>query len=854
MIFRIWILFTVCAALFFGAHTGHAGNESIDVVLVMDSSGSMKKTDPLSLRIPAAKLFVSLLKEQDRAGVVSFSDTAYPIIHLTPVNSAENKDLLFDAAEKITSDGLYTNLHDALSKGFDALSQDNKAERARIIVLMSDGMMDVGDPHKDTELVNTIRDELSVLLEENGIKVFTIAFTRQSDTLMLKKISKRTGGFYNLALKDNDFHLIFTSIFESLKSPEMLPISNNGFLVDGSVEEVTIVATKNEPDTTIMLNSPDGDAYSSTSRINAIEWFVSNKFDMITVTEPGKGKWEILFSTGKNNKAYIITNLKLMSNFNTLYSTFGEPMDVKTWLEKDGSTLTEQEILAKIELYIELTDPEGKTTRLKPFSIGDGTYSRRVAPFTPGNYRMRIVAQSKTFQREKIFVFNIANSQESKEDVKAAWSKKMKQEQNTIKEEPRVEEKTAEISWTSVLTKLALINLLLGTIIFLYIKRKNLNNINMSTLRKLRTVQLRKGPKEEESGNAEELNGQDNNIAAPGEEHKEIDAGETDEAVQNKEAASDTVEEPPDERQVAEDTGTDEREQKEEFNQAGTIAEQNPDNQSKHEVKLDDIDNGEDIGTADDLNNKTDIMQAENKADSAEPFIETLEQSTESKSKTEIEPENKQEEDKKEIESVPGNKEDTEIADVATIENNQGPAKKGTETYEKAKEQQDNNKDEVLSQEALDSILAGAQDAGTAEEEPVETQAADIEDEGLNVDELWAEAFKETEGSTADAGENKAEQETTQQAPEKMIEKPEAEPKNQEEAQAASITDEELNVDELWAEAFKEAEAEQAIPQASSDDTKSDNNVAPAAQHQKDKKAVPDNALENIGEDANDKN
>jgi len=58
----------------------------IDVILVMDSSGSMKKTDPMTLRIPAARLFLSLLGKHDRAGVVSFSDKGYPLMQLMKID------------------------------------------------------------------------------------------------------------------------------------------------------------------------------------------------------------------------------------------------------------------------------------------------------------------------------------------------------------------------------------------------------------------------------------------------------------------------------------------------------------------------------------------------------------------------------------------------------------------------------------------------------------------------------------------------------------------------------------------------------------------------------------------------
>ena len=68
-----------------------AKSTGIDAVLVLDSSGSMKHTDPLNLRLPAAKLFIALLGDKDRAGVISFSDQGYPILGLTP--QADDEEL-----------------------------------------------------------------------------------------------------------------------------------------------------------------------------------------------------------------------------------------------------------------------------------------------------------------------------------------------------------------------------------------------------------------------------------------------------------------------------------------------------------------------------------------------------------------------------------------------------------------------------------------------------------------------------------------------------------------------------------------------------------------------------------------
>ncbi|MFV1952005.1 MAG: VWA domain-containing protein [Nitrospinota bacterium] len=458
----------------------------IDVVLVMDSSGSMKKTDPLTLRIPAAKLFISLLDKNDRTGVISFRDKGYPIIYLTHVDSEINKDRLLKATDMISSKGLYTNLYDAFTKGLEVLSKDKRPGRAQIIILMSDGMMDVGNPDEDRILVDRLKNELIEILKDNDVKVYTIAFTELSDRQLLEEISKKTGGFYNLALTDKDFHLIFTSIFESLKAPEMLPLDENKFFVDKSIEEVIIVATKGSPDTRIYLGSPDGKKYSSKERSNDIRWFVSYNFDMITIKKPVEGRWEILFSAGRDNKAYIITNLKLLTNLVQLYPPLSKPIDIKVWLEKDGSILKEREILERFDIYIEVSRPDGETIKLALFNKGEkgeGIFTSQLVPDKPGSYRLRIVAKGKTFERERGFVFHVINPvKEKQEGIKTPQSEK--KTETPLGQNSAIDEKTDELLWKTALIKLILINLIFCIIIFAYLKRRNLRGLIQSLIKR----------------------------------------------------------------------------------------------------------------------------------------------------------------------------------------------------------------------------------------------------------------------------------------------------------------------------------------------------------------------------------
>lgn len=465
----------IAAVLFLLPHCASSQNAgNIDVVLVIDSSGSMQKTDPLSLRVPAAKLFISLLDKDDRAGIVSFSDRGYLLSDLLSVGSEENREKLFAAADRISADGLYTNLYEALNSGYTMLSSHKETDREKILILLSDGIMDVGSLDQDKILLDSITGSLTETLKKQAIRVYTIAFTEASDRKLLERISKRTNGFYNTALADKDLHGVFTSIFESLKSPEMVPVKGNSFVIDSSIEELTIVATKSDPDTEIQIISPSGESYSSSGKYSGIGWFVSENFDMITILKPLEGKWEILFSTGENNKAYVITDLKLQTDFDKMYAIFGEQMDVRIWLEREGARITEQQILDKIKVYIELTGPDGTSSKLEAFQKGDGIFLRSITPFTAGTYKMKFVAEGMTFSRAKSFAFNAANLEESKKDLMEQREEKKKQQEAEppISHEEGQEEH--EVSFITLFVQFIVMNIVLAMIVLGYFRRERL--------------------------------------------------------------------------------------------------------------------------------------------------------------------------------------------------------------------------------------------------------------------------------------------------------------------------------------------------------------------------------------------
>ena len=386
----------------------------LDAVLLMDSSGSMHKNDPKKLRVPAAKLFMSLLGKEDRVGLVSFSDAGYPVLHLTHLDG-DMQDKALAATDRVSSKGIYTNLYAALLKGREMLEKEGDPDREKIMILMSDGRMDVGDDFEDHKLSKQVAGEVIDQLKADKIKVYTIAFTEASDMELLGKVADDTGALSRLARTDRDLHEVFSTIFESAKAPDMLPMEGGEFVVDSSIEEVTIVASKERSDVRIYLESPSGKQVSSDDAGDSLKWFVSDYFDMITVRNPEQGRWKLLFSAG-NNRAYIVTNLSMGTNLKGGEVDTGTQTDIESWLEKDGKLLNTEAMLTNTRFFIEITEPDGAVSDAFPMldqgdfgdrQAADGIYSNMLTFSKPGEHKLKVIARSETFERSKAAYFHV---------------------------------------------------------------------------------------------------------------------------------------------------------------------------------------------------------------------------------------------------------------------------------------------------------------------------------------------------------------------------------------------------------------------------------------------------------------
>jgi len=461
----------------------------LDTVVIMDSSGSMKQTDPKQLRKPAAKLFISLLDKDDRLSVVSFSSQAWPITYLTKLETDKQLKQALRATDKISHKGMYTNIHSAIKKGIEFLKESDQINREPIIILMSDGQMDVGNKEKSAQLREQIFEDLLPQLIEHNIKIYSIAFTEASDQELLQEIADATDGRYALAASDAVLHKVFSKIFEQTKQPDMLPLNENKFVVDASINEITIIANKASDASQIYLKPPIGEKINSTFKSEKVKWFVSTSFDMITIKKPAEGEWKILYSDD-DNRAYIVTDIKLRTQFEFNAESYQPELIIKSWFTQNDETESNEKLLKNMEVVLEIEHPDD-TVEIFPVETANeqGEFIARFKPDTDGIYGAAIIAKSRTFQRQQIFSFRNAMPTKPEPDlekvevieaIKKSPTPDVKTPE-TITEEPKKEDDTLRILIYFGIFNVVLIFLgLNGFLIYRYFKGKKLAPTNSS--------------------------------------------------------------------------------------------------------------------------------------------------------------------------------------------------------------------------------------------------------------------------------------------------------------------------------------------------------------------------------------
>lgn len=266
---------------------------NVDIVLVLDRSGSMSGTPIIDAKNAAMK-FVDYMRDDDKAGVVSFASSASYDYRLKKLESNE-KSIVKNRISSIKATG-GTAIGSGLRYALNDLVGYGDSQHPWAIVLLSDGEHNSGEhPY------NVLPD-----IRANNIKVFSIGLGSGADAFLLKDIAVNSGdggGSYYYAPSSTDLKEIYNQIVGEVTNTQtvcsysdtIFPAATKriNFPISSSDDEAIISIGWPGSDLDLILFKPDGsiiDPHVAANDQN-IQYVEESTYEFYRLTNPDPGEW-----------------------------------------------------------------------------------------------------------------------------------------------------------------------------------------------------------------------------------------------------------------------------------------------------------------------------------------------------------------------------------------------------------------------------------------------------------------------------------------------------------------------------------------------------------------------------------
>ena len=160
-----------------------------NVLLVVDTSGSMNDEDRLERAKEGLETFFEQVGRQDSIGLTIFSDQIQPLIPVAPF--AQNERRMRETVRNLIADG-GTAVWDATVEGFEQVRSAADTSRINAVVVLTDGE-DTDSSRTNEEAVEAVRAQGD---SDDQVRVFTIAYSAGAEGAAegLEAIAKASGG------------------------------------------------------------------------------------------------------------------------------------------------------------------------------------------------------------------------------------------------------------------------------------------------------------------------------------------------------------------------------------------------------------------------------------------------------------------------------------------------------------------------------------------------------------------------------------------------------------------------------------------------------------------------------------
>lgn len=402
------VLRIVLALLFLwlGLPVVNAAESHADVRIIIDVSGSMKHNDPQNLRAPGLRLLGGLMPADADSGVWLFARYVNQLVPLQKANDDWRLRVQQKSAE-IHSHGLFTNIEQALRQATTQISTDS---RQRSIILLSDGLVDL--PAGQTASEQSRQNIIQTLLPEikqKGFRIHTIALSDEADHALLKQLSLATDGWYHQVDNADALERVFLHLFEQATQRDSVPLRDNHFTIDESVNEMTVLVFREKETDITQLVQPDKQRQQAAAHASSVRWMQEQHFDLITIKNPMAGEWVIDGDIDPDNRVMVLTDMRLETIDLPSNILAGEQFDIVARLTEHGVPIERNDFLQLVTTELTTQPLQGEPIS-ETMSLNQQTASYTASLgdlFDSGQNDIVITAKSDTFERQRRQAVNV---------------------------------------------------------------------------------------------------------------------------------------------------------------------------------------------------------------------------------------------------------------------------------------------------------------------------------------------------------------------------------------------------------------------------------------------------------------
>ncbi|MDR0273230.1 MAG: VWA domain-containing protein [Clostridiales bacterium] len=399
VLFFIWVLLPTA-----DVKASTFGPQDLDVIFVIDNSGSMNSADPRQIARTAVNLFIDSAEGSDsRIGFVFYSHTVEGtgrVRNFTDIISEVGRREIINAVNSVprptgTCD---TDIALGIEAALD-LFRDGRGTSTRTpaIILLSDGNTDL--PRRSGRNTRTTEEAQAAILDvtqraaDNGIPIYTIGFNFDGrlDIGTMENIANTSGGQMHETSEAGELPLIMSDIYASLTggSGRREIVIGTGFPQNFQFEienssiyraTLTIYPHSNNPVTDISLTDPNNSPGSHSLRQDP-----GGRYVIITLLNPIPGEWTLTFTGTQGDRIEIdlLSAYDLELVFDLPRTGSGSAEFAWRLEDSTGAAINDADLIRLLGPTIFITNIDTGNKTEHQFSPGQTSMS---LPLDPGDY------------------------------------------------------------------------------------------------------------------------------------------------------------------------------------------------------------------------------------------------------------------------------------------------------------------------------------------------------------------------------------------------------------------------------------------------------------------------------------